>query len=123
MSKVLVVDDSDVWCDAVATELGKAGYSVIQAKHQAEALAVAADEKPSLILVDLLIAAQAGVGFVRRLRSLPSMKDIPMMLTTAGTDPRAVQRAMGDGINHVISKNRRALGDLSELLRKPLAAC
>jgi DNA-binding response OmpR family regulator len=117
MSKVLVVDDSDLWCSAVALELGKAGYSVIRARHHVEALAAAAEERPDLVMVDVLLAARAGAGFVRQMRSIPTMKDTPMLLTTTGTERAAVQGAMGVAAEEIMPKSRQSLDDLSQRLR------
>lgn len=117
MSKVLVIDDSDSWFDAVAAECEKAGYSVIRAQHHREALEMQPDEPVSLVMVDLLIAAKAGAGFMRQLRSRPQLKNAPMLLATAGTSPAKAMQAVGGTTAEIISKDSRSLGSLFEKLR------
>lgn len=122
MCKVLVVDDSDSWFSAVAAECEKVGISALRAFDHDQAMEAASEQRPSLVLVDLLVAAKAGAGFIRQLRSLPNMKDTPMLLTTSGTSVTTARHAVG-GAAEVVGKDRRALASLSERLRKlPLSA-
>ncbi|GEM_PF-6606632 len=122
MRKILVIDDHDPWCDNVALELQKAGHEVIRARDEAQAVAAASDERPSLVLVDLLVAAKAGAGFVRRLRSLPSMRNTPMLLTTAGTNRQVAQHALGQSADEIITKNKHSMSTIIErLMRLPKA--
>lgn len=123
MNKVLVIDDSDAWAQTVEAELGKAGYSVLRARQSEEALETAADEKPELVLVDLLMAARAGAGFFRRMRTMPMLKNTLMLLTTTGTAHTAVEEALGVRHDQIIRKNRSALDEVSARLRRlPLSA-
>jgi CheY-like chemotaxis protein len=122
MSKVLLIDDSDPWCATVSCELGKAGHTVVRARDQEEAIAAATDQRPSLVLVDLLLAAKAGAGFVRKLRSLPAMRNIPMLLTTAGTNRQMAQHAVGQAADQIITKDRGSLDAIAQRLAKlPMA--
>lgn len=116
-STVLVIDESDAWFMAVATECEKLGYSAVRARHRDEALAAAQQQKPVLVMVDLLLAAKSGAGFIRRLRSLPAMKGTPMLLATSGTDANRAQQAVGGAQAQVVEKNKQSLHALSERLR------
>lgn len=115
--KVLLIDDSDSWCKAVTEELDKAGIGVIRFRDYKEALAEITSERPFLVMVDLLVATRAGAGFVRRLRSLPWLKNIPLLLTTVGTAPQAVFQAVGASSNEVVSKNKSTIEGLAERLK------
>ena len=117
MSKVFVIDDSDSWFSAVAAECEKAGYGVIRALHHGEALAIDPDEPVSLVMVDLLLAAKAGAGFMRQLRSRPKLKNAPMLLATTGTNAARAQQAVGGMSAEIISKDPKSLGSLSQKLR------
>jgi CheY-like chemotaxis protein len=123
MNKVLVIDDSDAWYSAVENELGKQGCTVVRARHQDQAISAATDEQPDLVIIDLLLATRAGAGFVRRLRSLPNLKNIPMVLTSSGTGQGAVTSALGPQAQDVIPKNAKGLGTITDRLRKlPVSA-
>lgn len=122
MSKVLVIDDSDTWFSAVAEECAKAGFSAVRAMDHAQAFAAVNEERPSLVMVDLLVAAKAGAGFIRRLRSMPQMKHTPMVLASSGTTSHTAKQAVGADAE-VVAKDKQSLQSLSERLRKlPLSA-
>lgn len=122
-STVLVIDESDAWFSAVASECQKHGYQAIRARHRDEALHAAQDQRPSLVMVDLLLAAKAGAGFIRQLRSIPALKDTPMLLATSGTDPHRAQQAVGGTRAEVVAKNRRSLDAVMERLKaQPVSA-
>jgi len=123
MGKVLVIDDSEAWFTAIAAECEKAGYSAMRVSDSDEALDLVTRQPPMLIVVDVLIAAKAGASFIRQLRSLPSMNNTPMLLTTAGTNPNAARQALGGSSAEIIPKNKHSLETLAEKLRKlPISA-
>lgn len=122
MGKVLVIDDSDRWFSAVAAECEKVGFSALRAMNHDEAMSVANEQRPSLVVVDLLVAARAGAGFIRQLRSLPHMKNTTMLLATSGTSHASAKQAVG-GAAEIVGKDSDSLVRLSEHLRKmPLNA-
>ena len=125
MGKVLVIDDSEAWFTAVAAECEKAGYSAMRVSDSDEALELVTRQPPLLVLVDVLIAAKAGASFIRQLRSLPSMNNTPMLLTTAGINPNTAtaRQALGGSSAEIIPKNKSSLEAFSEKLRQlPLTA-
>lgn len=123
MNKVLVIDDSDAWYSAVESELGKQGCTVVRAQNHAQAISAATDEQPDLVIIDLLLATRAGAGFVRRLRSLPNLKNTPMVLTSSGTGHTAVTHALGPHAQDIVPKNSTGLGSITDRLRQlPVSA-
>lgn len=116
MSKILVVDDYDPWCATIVFELEKAGHTVVHARNEKEAVAAAADGRPSLVLIDLLVAAKAGAGFVRKLRSLPTMRNTPLLLATAGTNRAVAQHAVGQAADQIIPKDESAMNVITARL-------
>lgn len=123
MSRVLVIDDSEAWFTAIAAECEKAGYHAMRVADSDEAIQIAMQQPPSLVVVDVLIAAKAGASFIRQLRSLPSMKNTPMLLATAGTHPHTARQALGGTSAEIVPKDRRSLETLSDKLRKlPVSA-
>ena len=123
MGTVLVIDDSESWFSAIAVECEKAGYSAMRVSDSDEAIDFVTRQPPLLIVVDVLIAAKAGASFIRQLRSLPSMSNTPMLLTTAGVNAKTARLALGVTSEEIIPKNKRALETFSEKLRKlPLSA-
>ena len=123
MGTILVIDDSESWFSAIAVECEKAGYSAMRVSDSEAAIELVGRQPPLLIVVDVLIAAKAGASFIRQLRSLPSMSNTPMLLTTAGVNAKTARLALGVTSEEIIPKNKRSLETFSEKLRKlPLSA-
>ena len=78
--KVLVVDDDpDVRLLSV-TVLEENGYAPIEAANGEEGLKMIKQEKPELIILDVLMPRQSGIRLYRELKTDRSFKDIPIII-------------------------------------------
>jgi len=91
---LIVDDDADVR-EAVRTVLENAGYRTAEAKDGGEALAIIkkAENKPALLLLDLMMPSMDGWQLRARLRSDPDLAAIPIVIMTAHA---GVLRAISD---------------------------
>ena len=87
-STVLVVDDDAEIVDLLQTALAGAGYNVL-AGIGSEALRIADDVHPDLILMDLMMPDMDGVEMSTRLRANPGTADIPIIAMSAHDFPPA----------------------------------
>jgi class 3 adenylate cyclase len=101
---VLVVDDNAEGRKLLALRLAAQGHRVVQAGGGHEALAVAALEAPSLVLLDVLMPDLDGFEVCRRLRQLPGLRAVPIVMLTAldGTDH--IVRGLEAGADDFVSK-------------------
>jgi two-component system cell cycle response regulator len=81
--RILVVDDNPDNIEIMATRLRFRGYDVVEAVHGEEALAKVRDEKPDLILLDVMLPDIDGYEISRRLKGDESLPYIPIILVTA----------------------------------------
>ena len=81
--KILFVDDEPDQVMMISLRLQKSGYAVISATDGEGGLKKAAEEKPALILMDMLMPGMDGFEVCRRLRKNPATKHIPIIATTA----------------------------------------
>jgi CheY-like chemotaxis protein len=82
--KVLIIDDDVDFLEISATTLTSAGYTVSTAKSGEEGLAAAAEVKPDVVLLDLMLEKpDMGFTVAYQLRKQPEMKDVPILLVTA----------------------------------------
>jgi CheY-like chemotaxis protein/two-component sensor histidine kinase len=89
-SKVLVVDDTPANIDLLSQILEKDGYDVSFATNGKQALEIAAINIPDLILLDIMMPEMDGIETCRQLKSLASVKEIPVVFITAKTDRKDV---------------------------------
>lgn len=81
---VLIVDDEVDLRDSVREVLGDEGYRVFVASNGQEALALLRTiPRPSVIILDLFMPIMGGNEFYRALRAIPSLADIPVLISTS----------------------------------------
>ncbi len=101
--RILVVDDEQAVCDLAAAcikyGLGE-DHQVLQAKDGDEAVRMAEQEQPDLILLDIMMPGMDGFEACRRLKASPSTKHIPIVFLTALAQEKDVAQGLalgGDG--------------------------
>ena len=82
-ARILVVDDRAEGRKLLTLRLQHAGYAVLQADGGAQALDIAAREPLDLVLLDVLMPGMDGFEVCRRLRQLPSMQAVPVVMVTS----------------------------------------
>jgi len=83
MKKVLVVDDSPTALMHLTNLLNGKGYNVSTAHDGAEALQKASQERPDLILLDVVMPGANGFQVCRQLKNDDTTKDIKVILVTS----------------------------------------
>ncbi|MFM1990482.1 MAG: hypothetical protein RJA99_3439 [Pseudomonadota bacterium] len=81
--KILVVDDSPTERFFIADLLTRRGYAVVTAESGAEALAKIRAERPSLVVMDVVMPGASGYQVVRTLTRDPETQTIPVILCTS----------------------------------------
>ena len=101
---ILVVDDSADNVAVISLDLQQQGYRVVTASNGEDAVAVATQMLPNLILMDINLPTLDGLGATRRIRETDGMRDVPIVAITAfGTE--GFQRAAYDaGISGYLTK-------------------
>ena len=76
MRKVLVVEDHPDMLEVLTCQVEMMGFSVIPAKHGKEGVKKALEEKPHLILMDIMMPEMDGKAATRAIRSNPETQNI-----------------------------------------------
>ena len=83
LKRILLVDD-DPGVHFIATPiLTKAGYIVISAKHGEQGLQLALNERPDLIILDVIMPGIKGRDLCAKMKSYEVLKNIPVIFLTA----------------------------------------
>ena len=81
--KILIVDDDNDFVEAMTSILESKGYSVVSASNGTEGLAKAKEEKPDLMLLDVMMSTKTeGFDLARNLKNEESVKDLPVIMIT-----------------------------------------
>jgi twitching motility two-component system response regulator PilH len=81
--KILVVDDSPTERFFLADLLAKRGYAVVTAENGVEALAKIRSERPSLVVMDVVMPGASGFQVTRAMTRDPETQAIPVILCTS----------------------------------------
>ena len=90
MATILVIEDTEDFRRILNTYITRLGYDVIEASNGLEGIKLAKTYLPSLILLDLMMPLAQGdlaLGFIR---STPELKHIPVIITSAHPNARAL---------------------------------
>lgn len=91
---ILLVDDDRLALAAISKGLQRAGYETIQTHSGQDALRLAAESKPDLVVLDISLAEMSGIELARLLRE---QAPIPFMLLSSSGESGSVRQAMENG--------------------------
>jgi len=119
--KILVVEDTEDNRQILRDLLGMAGYVLVEAHDGAQGVAMAAEHRPDLILMDIQMPVMDGYEATRLIKADPALVSIPVIAVTsyALSGDEAKTRAAGcDGYiakpyspRQMLAKVREILGD------------
>jgi adenylate cyclase len=102
--RILIVDDSETNRDILVTRLSLHGYELKQATDGEEALRVAREHLPDLILLDIMMPRIDGIEVCKRLKGDASLPFMPIILTTAKADTKDVVAGLEAGADEYLTK-------------------
>ena len=102
--KILLVDDSTTILMMERMILTKGPYDLLTASNGEEAVARALNEKPDLILMDVVMPKMNGFDACRRIRGEESIKDTPSIMVTTRGDGENVETGFQAGCNDYVTK-------------------
>jgi len=83
LTTVLIVDDDPLNLELLEQELEALGCTIVSAASGKEALRLADEREPDVILLDILMPSMDGFEVCRRLRASETMRDVPVIFMTA----------------------------------------
>jgi CheY-like chemotaxis protein len=120
MTKILLVDDSKFLRLATERALARAGYDVSSARDGEQALEIARNLGPDLILLDMLLPKLPGPEVLKALKKDPRTADIPVVVVT-GLSQKNASRLQHDGAFGYLEKSELALDKGCESLLAAVA--
>jgi DNA-binding response OmpR family regulator len=101
---VLVADDDEDILGLVSFRLERSGYEVAAAKDGEEALRLARELSPALVVLDVMMPRLDGYEVTRRLREDEATRGIPVILLTALAQEADVARGFESGADDYLRK-------------------
>jgi signal transduction histidine kinase/HPt (histidine-containing phosphotransfer) domain-containing protein len=112
---VLLVDDQAVVCEAVRRILAtESDIDLHYCPEPGEALTVARDLRPTVILLDLVMPGTDGLSLLGQFRAQPATRDVPILVLSVRDDPQSKSKAFAAGANDYLVK----LPDAAEFIAR-----
>jgi CheY-like chemotaxis protein len=118
--KVLVVDDLAENRAVLRDMLVPVGFEISEAADAREALQIALGQRPDLFLMDVFMPGMDGRQATTRLRELPDLADVPIIIVSASALGRDEESSLAAGANAFLAKpvnEHRLLDQIGCLLR------
>jgi DNA-binding response OmpR family regulator len=119
-SKIMIVDDDPAICLALTVRLRVNHYKTVSARDGHSALALAQEERPNLILLDLGLPREDGFAVLKWLQQVPALVEIPVIILS-GQNPQAhAKRVLESGAVAFFQKpadNKELFGMIRDCLQ------
>jgi two-component system, OmpR family, phosphate regulon response regulator PhoB len=119
--KILLVEDDENLVELVRYNLAAAGFELATTPDGEEALLLAEEERPDLVILDWMIESVPGIEVCRRLRRSPAMANVPILMLTARAEEADRVRGLETGADDYLTKPfspRELVARINAVLRR-----
>jgi sigma-B regulation protein RsbU (phosphoserine phosphatase) len=120
---VLIAEDSRIQAKMLMRRLTEAGHTVRWGETGADALALARERRPDIIVSDIEMPVMTGYEFCKAVKTDPSLRTVPFILLSTLADPIDIIRGLDAGADNYVTKPYEPeflLGRIQSLLASPL---
>jgi two-component system phosphate regulon response regulator PhoB len=103
-NRILVVDDEPDITALVAYHLAKAGYRVSTASNGTEAIRTATEQRPDIVVLDLMLPGLSGLDVLQALRKQAETREVGVILLTARREEADRIRGLSLGADDYLTK-------------------
>lgn len=105
MFRILIIDDEQNYAVAIKYAIEALGdYKVSLAATGEEGFNTALEQKPDLVLLDIMLPGDDGLKTLKRMKQDPALKDLPVIMLTAVETEKAIQEAKALGVLDYLNK-------------------
>jgi CheY-like chemotaxis protein len=116
--RVVVADDDDTLRELLVLNLESEGHQVYEAADGARALQLIAEQRPDIVVLDVMMPKFDGLAALRALKGEPLTAHIPIVLVTARAGEAEIEEGWAAGADYYLTKPFRVedlLGLIQEL--------
>ena len=120
MKKILFIEDESALQKTFGDILKNKGYEVIKALDGESGLRSAKEERPDLILLDLILPRMDGFNVLKGLKASEETKNIPVIILTNLEETEDIQKALELGATTYLVKSSYTLEEVVKKIEKAL---
>jgi CheY-like chemotaxis protein len=120
--RVLVIDDQKLICDVTERWLSNNGYEVLRAYDSKTGYNIIDNDKPDLVLIDILLPGISGIELCEKVRQVDNLKHIPLVLMSAVYKDRALLNQINNIADDFIEKpfkENELISKVNQFLKPP----
>lgn len=102
--RILIIDDDQISCIAIAKQLEKRDYLVATINNPFKALEKIEQFCPELILLDIVMPEQSGIDLLKNIRQIYSPVEMPILMLSANKEDTDIVEALNYGANDYLTK-------------------
>lgn len=118
--KILIVEDEEMLLDALKKKLEGIGLTALLAKDGSEGLKIAFENKPDLILLDIILPVMDGITFLERLRKDEWGNNVPVIVLSNLSKASTISESKEKGVKMYLVKTDWKLDDVIEKVKNEL---
>jgi len=119
-AKILIIEDDSALRQAIVDKLKREGFQVVDAQNGKIGLEKAINEKPDLILLDIIMPVMHGMDVLEELRQDDWGKQAKIILMTNLAEDNKMAKAMDLGVKDYLIKGDWKLNDVIDKVREVL---
>lgn len=101
---ILVVDDEPYMIRLLQHHIERAGFRMVKASNGREALERIRDERPQLVIMDVMMPEINGLEVLAQVRRQPETRDLPIIIMTANAQRFTREEAEAAGVSAFLTK-------------------
>ena len=115
--KILIIEDDKFLRELIVKKLVKEGYEISEAVDGEEGVKKVKEEKPDLVLLDLILPGIDGFEVLSRTKEDPALSQIPVIILSNLGQKEEVERGLGLGAIDYLIKAHFTPGEIIEKIR------
>lgn len=101
---VLIIEDEADAADLFAEMMRVGGFRVLKTSASAPAITLMTEEKPDIVLLDIMMPDVSGLDILRQMRADPELTNIPVVVVSAKSMPADIKNGMEAGASTYLTK-------------------
>ena len=124
-TRILLIEDTEDNRQIVRDLMESVGYELLEAQDGAAGVAMAAEHRPDLILMDIQLPIMDGYEACRQIKADPDLRHIPIIAVTSYALSGDEEKSLASGCDGYVAKPfspRQLLAKVNEFLEPPIQA-
>jgi two-component system, OmpR family, response regulator VicR len=108
LGTIVLIEDDQILSDLLSEDLKEAGFEVITAYDGQSGVDLVKRQRPSLILLDLVLPKKSGFDVLREIKDMPAGSDLPVVILSMLSDDDTVSKGLELGAADYVVKSDKA---------------